>query len=376
MSAAKWGLLAGAFQGVGAAAELSIQDRLEQAKEQRLREWQAELTRDQRAYEKGEKLDDREYEDSLRAVTEEASREGDKQTTTQRNAKGEIVGRKEAYLNPKTTKPVRVGDHIYDNGQFIKNPYAVEGGATTASTKPALKTITDENGVSQLVQVVTDENGMAAYVPVRAVGGDTSQPTYSPDDIRAAEDQAAKDVGGRMFGMVGGMDGDLIEQYGGEEAAIAYQKQKILAERQGKTFDVAPSAWRKRYLGEVATEPSGKGTPAERFAAEKQASKGDNGLLQPKSQESLFDMSAETNEPWGVTKGKEAIGAVKEAINDAPKRQAAQAKQSLDIAETRIKVGGADGILLQELNAIYMNELVPQDQRDRAKALFLKAQNR
>jgi hypothetical protein len=90
-----------------------------------------------------------------------------------------------------------------------------------------------------------------------------------------------------MWGMVGGMDGDLIDRYGGEEAAIAYQKQKILAEKQGKVFDMAPAAWKRQYFGEEAPakDTGNKVPPSQRMGSEKAKDpqeKKSTGLLTPK----------------------------------------------------------------------------------------------
>lgn len=385
MSAAKWGLLSGIAGGVGQGFQMSLQARLDEAKEKRLREWQAAQMQEQRAFAQEEKLSDRTYqeeqqtkqferEDSRRAVNEKVIREDGKQITMQENAKGEVIGRKEAFLDPDKSKGFGMSRGVLYNRDT--GEYEMVGGTGGAQNGPKIQTITDENGVKQLVQVVTDENGMASYVPVQAMGGQ-AQPQYAPEDIAAAEEQAGKSVGGSMWGMVGGMDGDLIEQYGGEDAAIAYQKQKILAEKQGKVFDMAPSAWKRQYLGEdAAPETSARNGNKPSFDSmvlgQEKPSTGGKGLLQPKEPESLFDIPVEAKEPWGVTKGKEAIQGVKDYVGAAPEREAAAAKQTLDVLETRVKSGAKDGLILQELNKIYTNKLVSPDQRERAKNLYLK----
>jgi len=157
MSAAKWGLLSGIAGGVGQGFQMSLQARLDEAKEKRLREWTSAQMKEQRQYAQEEKLSDRTYqeeqqtkqlerEDSRRAVNEEVTREGNKQISVQKNAQGEVVGRKEAFLTPDKSKGFGMSKGILYNRDT--GEYEVIGGDGTG--KPITMTDREKAQVKSL----------------------------------------------------------------------------------------------------------------------------------------------------------------------------------------------------------------------------------
>lgn len=111
------GAINGAAQGINQSANLWITDEMKKLEETRLREYQKELVGDKRAYDKAEKLEDREYTSELKAkesIVETKREEIDGKTyEVGYNANNEVVKRAEVVADPKT------GRFVYKDGVVL-----------------------------------------------------------------------------------------------------------------------------------------------------------------------------------------------------------------------------------------------------------------